>query len=294
LAFLAVAFYSLNTEAWRLAVDRVAGKIGAMVRPVQFVHWDDPVIPEALAGFDGVFLIPGSEAIPPPLLARFAQAQHLVSLENDLSDCGVPSVHLLPPRFIHCLGDHLHRLGHRHIDCLNTQPPDRVIQRRAEQWLLWQRMHKVKGRLINEPVQPFAHPAPKAYDVMHRLLEAGEFKATALVCLTNEAATGAIRALQEHELRVGKDVSVCAVEGGMTARLQCPSRTVLEPPEPDVYVELCVDWFARRTEPWVGPLLVEPPTLSLFAGESTGPPRRRVPAAGHRASRGTLRTQSSK
>jgi len=55
------------------------------------------------------------------------------------------------------------------------------------------------------------------------------------------------------------------------ARLQCPSRTVLEPPEPDVHVELCVDWFAKRTEPWVGPLLIEPSTLSLFEGESTGP-----------------------
>ena len=271
LVFLAVAFYSLNTEAWRLAVDRAATKFGAVVRPVEFVHWDDPVIPEVLTGFDGVFLMPGSEAIPPALLERFSRTQHVVSLECDLSDWGVPSVHLLPPRFIHCLGDHLYQLGHRHVDCLNSQPLDRVIQRRAEQWLLWQRMQKVEGRLINEPVQPFGHAAPKAYDVMTRLLDAGEFKATALVCLTNEAATGAIRALQEHGLQVGKDVSVCAMEGGMTARLQCPSRTVLEPPEPDVYVELCVDWFAKRTEPWVGPLLIEPPTLSLFKGESTGP-----------------------
>lgn len=55
------------------------------------------------------------------------------------------------------------------------------------------------------------------------------------------------------------------------ARLQCPSRTAPEPPEPDLYVEVCVDWFARRTEPWVGPPLVEPSTLPLFKGESTGP-----------------------
>lgn len=282
LAFLAVAFYSPNSEAWRFAVDRAARKIGAVVRPVEFVHWDDPVIPEVLAGFDGVFLMPGSEEIPLALLERFSQAPHLVSLENNLSDWGVPSVHLLPPRFIHCLGDHLYQIGHRHIDCLNTQPPDRMIQRRAEQWLLWQRMHKVEGRLINEPVQPFGFAAPKAYDVMKRLLNAGEFKATGLVCLTNEAATGAIRALQEHGLQVGKDVSVCAMEGGMTARLQCPSRTVLEPPEPDLYVEVCMDWFARRTKPWVGPPLVEPSTLPLFKGESTGPAPVRSAAGTHR------------
>jgi len=271
LAFLAVAFYSQISEIWRCAVDRAARKIGAVVRPVEFVHWDDPVIPEVLTGFDGVFLMPGSETIPPTLLERFGQARHLVSLENDLSDVGVPSVHLLPPRFIHCLGDHLYQLGHRHIDCLNSQPPDRVIQRRAEQWLLWQRMHKVEGRLINEPVRPFEPAAPKAYRVMKRLLGAGAFKATALVCLTNEAATGAIRALHEKGLQAGKDVSVCAMEGAAMARLQCPSRTVLEPPEPDLYVEVCVDWFAKRTEPWVGPPLMEPSTLPLFKGESTGP-----------------------
>ena len=55
------------------------------------------------------------------------------------------------------------------------------------------------------------------------------------------------------------------------ARLQCPSWTVLEPPEPDLYVEVCVDWFAKRTEPWVGPPLMEPSTLPVFKGESTGP-----------------------
>ena len=64
----------------------------------------------------------------------------------------------------------------------------------------------------------------------------------------------------------------------MMAQLQCPSRAVLEPPEPDLYVELCVDWFAKRTEPWVGPPLIEPPTLSLFGGESTGPAPARQPA----------------
>jgi len=271
LAFLAVAFYSRNSEIWRCSVHRAVKKIGAVMRPIEFVHWDDPVIPETLSRFDGVFLVPGSEAMPPALLKRFSQARHLVSLENDLSDWGVPSVHLLPPRSIHRLGDYLYQLGHRHIACLNTQPPDLVIQRRAEQWLLWQRMHKVEGRLINEPVQPYGHPAPKAYDVMSRLLGAGEFKATALVCLTNDAATGAIRALRDRGLQVGKDVSVCAMEGAMMARLQCPSLTVLETPEPDVYVELCVDWFARRTEPWVGATLIEPPMLSLFRGESTGP-----------------------
>jgi DNA-binding LacI/PurR family transcriptional regulator len=271
LAFLGMSYFSHNAEAWRFAVTRAAEKFGAVVRPVDFVHWNDAVIPETLKAFDGVFLLPSSENIPRALLERFRDTPHLVSLEYDLSEWNVPSVHLLPPRSIHVLGDHLYQLGHRHIDCLNTQPVDSVIQQRCEQWKLWGRLHKVQGRMHNEPVIPYQHAAPKAYEVMKRLLSAGEFKATALVCLTNAAALGSIRALIEHGLRVGKDVSVCAMEGEQLAQLMTPSWTVLKTPEPHVYVEACVEWIAKQKEPWSGPLLMEPATMSLFEGESTGP-----------------------
>jgi DNA-binding LacI/PurR family transcriptional regulator len=271
LAFLGTSYYSQTAEAWRFAVNRAAERIGATVRPVDFVHWDDPIIAETIEAFDGVFIMPSSENIPPAVLERFHRTPHLVSLENDLSEWNVPSVHLLPPRFIHVLGDHLYKLGHRRIDCLNTQPQDSVIQRRSEQWMLWRRLHRVEGHLINEPVQPYQHAAPQAYEVMKRLLSAGEFKATGLVCLTNAAALGSIRALQEHGIRVGKDVSVCAMEGGQQAQLMWPSWTVLNTPEPDVYINVCVDWIAKRKEPWIGPHLMEPATMTLFEGESTGP-----------------------
>jgi len=271
LAFLSMSFYSTNAEAWRFAVSRSAERVGAVVRPIDFVHWQDPVILETLDGFDGVFLMPNSEKIPDSILERFGEARHLVSLDNDLSQWNVPSIRLLSPRFIHWLGDHLYGLGHRRIDCLNTQPEDQVIEQRKEQWLLWQRVHNTEGRMISEPVAPYDHATPQAYRVMKQLLKTGEFTATALVCLTNAVATGAIRALQEEGLRVGQDVSVCAMEGETQARFQWPSRTVLEPPEPDLYINLCIDWFAKRTEPWIGPRLLEPSTLQLFQGESTGP-----------------------
>jgi hypothetical protein len=84
----------------------------------------------------------------------------------------------------------------------------------------------------------------------------------------------------EVERVVEEDPPVRAI-WAFVSRLQCPSRTVLEPPEPHIYVELCVDWFAKRTELWVGPPLIEPSTLPLFKAESTGPAPAR-PAAGTR------------
>ncbi len=281
LAFLSPAFSSPIFESWRFAVDRAANKFGANVRMVDFVHWDDPVISQTLTGFDGIFLMPSSEGIPDSVVKRLSKAKNLIALDTDLTDHGIPSVQLLPPVFVTRLADHLHRLGHRRIDCLNTQPHDEVVLHRIEQWRLWQRMNKVEGRLIDEPVDPFSFSIPRAYETMSRLLSAGEFGATGLLCITGGAAMGAIRALHEHGKVAGRDVSIVAVEGGGLEKYQVPSLTVLQAPDPAPYLEACLDWISRRESKWIGPLLVQPASVTLFEGESSGPP----PQASRRATK---------
>jgi len=271
LAFLGPAFSSPDFENWRFAVERVTAKFNATVRNVDYVHWDDPVIPQTLAAFDGVFLVLSAEKIPASTLERLSHSKNLVALGSDLSDHGIPSVRLLPPICVQQLADHLYELGHRHIDCLNCQPHDDVVQSRMEHWSQWQRIHKVDGRLIDEPVAPSMHVTPKAYAVMKKLLDAKQFTATGLVCITDAAATGAIRALHEAGRKIGVDVSVCSVEGGELGSMQVPSRTMLNPPVPDPYIEVCVDWFKHRNEDWVGPMLIQPANIPLYVGESTAP-----------------------
>ena len=279
LAFLSPAWSSADFEAWRSAVVRAAAKFDAVVRMVDFVHWDDPVILQTLGGFDGVFLVPSSEEIPATILERFSRARNLVVLDADLTAVGVPSVQLLPPMFLHHLADHLLEMGHQRIDCLNTQPHDEVTKKRIEQWLLWQKVNRVEGRLIDQPVAHFHDPMPKAHEVMTRLLDNGDFDATALLCITGPAATGAIRALVDHHIQVGTEVSVCAFnEGGMMPRYLVPSRTVLESPDPSPYLEICVDWFSQHKETWDGALLLQPASVPLFMGESSGPAPKRMPA----------------
>jgi DNA-binding LacI/PurR family transcriptional regulator len=269
LAFLSPAFSSPVFEAWRFAADRVAERFNADIRIVDYVHPDDAVIPQTFSSFDGVFFVPSSEGVPQSMIDQLRKSRRVVVLDSDMSAFGIPSVLLIPPMFVSKLADHLYGLGHRHIDCLNCQPADEVITKRIEQWHLWQRMHRVQGRLINEPVKPFEHVVPKHYQVMKRLLENREFKATGLVCLTD--ATGAIRALHEHGLVVGKDVSVCTVGSGLE-RYAVPSQTSLQPPDPTPFLEACMDWMIREGDgPWVGPLLVQPASVELFKGESTGP-----------------------
>jgi len=272
LAFLAPAYSSPDFEAWRFAVERTAAKFKAMLRMVDFVHWDDPVISQTLSEFDGVFVVPSSEAIPEPVMERLARARHLVALDGDFTALGVPSVQLLPPTCMHRLGDFLYELGHRRIDCLNTQPRDAVIVQRLEQWQFWQKMHKVEGEVFDARAEPYTHATPRAYRLMKQMLKAGEFRATALVCPTDAAAEGAMRALHEHGLVIGKDVSVCSTGGSGLARYQIPSCTSLESIAPDMYLDVCMEWFCKGSESWIGPLLIQPTHLPLFVGESTGSP----------------------
>ena len=67
---------------------------------------------------------------------------------------------------------------------------------------------------------------------------------------------------------------VCVMEQVADARYQWPSRTVIEEINPDIYIQMCVDWFSKRAESWNGPLLIEPSNVSLLVGESTGTVRR--------------------
>ena len=55
--------------------------------------------------------------------------------------------------------------------------------------------------------------------------------------------------------------------------MQVPSRTMLNPPDPGPYIEVCVDWFKRRNDSWIGPMLIQPANIPLYVGESSGPAR---------------------
>src|SRR5688572_12681344 len=54
IALLAPTFSSPVIEQWQVAIDTVVGRLGGNVRPVLYMHWDDPALQDALVGFDGV------------------------------------------------------------------------------------------------------------------------------------------------------------------------------------------------------------------------------------------------
>ncbi|HOF41998.1 MAG TPA: substrate-binding domain-containing protein [Candidatus Hydrogenedentes bacterium] len=270
LGLLAPTFNSPVVEQWRIAIESAAETYKSVVRPVLYMHWDDPILQDSLEGFDGVFLVPIPDAIPPRVTERLMSAKRLVMVDHDMSHLGIPSIQLFPPVFVQRLLDHLAALGHQRIDCLNVHSLHPVIEQRIKQWQIWCRVHGYEGQLFQGQTKPHEAPYAVAYRTFKRLLDEKRFHATALLCVTAPAAIGAMRALHEQGIQPGRDVSVCAVNSESMGETLIPSLTALEAPDPTPYVAECVDWMADSQKNWVGPLLVQPAEIPLVARESTG------------------------
>ena len=270
-AFIAPTFASGDIERWRLALDRACRALGAIVRPVLYIHWEDPLVLECVHGFDGVFLVPINEPLPPRLLTHFtATGGRLVVLNEDWSAYGVPSLTMFPAALCAPLLEHLHALGHRRIDCLNVQPENSEIRARIALWRTWLAGHRCEGDLISAPVLPYERPLGAAYAAMERSLAGPRGPAPALLAVTLPAAIGALRALHERGHVVGRDVAVGVINGEDAAAYQVPSLTALEAPDAQPFFAAFLAWMAAGRA-WDGPLLVGPQSIPLVIRESTAP-----------------------
>jgi DNA-binding LacI/PurR family transcriptional regulator len=272
IALLVNAYPDPYQEQWQLWLSRMAEEKGFFFRAIGYCHWDDTVIMDTLEGFDGVFLLPISDEMPEHLIEQIRRVgKPLVIFGRDMTHVGIPTLRLTTPEMVRRLLDHVGSLGHRQIHCLNTQPVDEVIRHRIEQWQLWMAAHGQAGRLINEPVKSYSSAIQQSYQTVKKVLTAGESLATAIFCITSEAAVGAMRAIQDYGLKVGKDISVCAAEDDAGRGPYLPiSLTSLKDRDPKPYLSVCVEWMLRGGTDWIGPLLVQPADAIVFAGESTG------------------------
>jgi DNA-binding LacI/PurR family transcriptional regulator len=238
------------------------------LRPVQYVHWDDPIVVDAVAGSGGALVIPSTESIPANVLSSI-RANRVVMLDGDFSEDGIPSIQLFPDAHLEQVFAHLKDLGHCRIDCINTQHRNPEIDRRIQLWHKWLTDHDATGQLWDNPAPSFADPTSFAYEMTGRLIDEESSQATALVCTTFPAAIAAVRANWERGRRVGLDVSVCALNIEYPARYCCPSITGLDMPDLSAVLGVCFDWFSDD-KPWRGPALLEPAEPVLYIGESSG------------------------
>ncbi len=265
------AYASTHLIHLRQTVFEAAEKYGLSMRPVQYVHWDDPVVASAATNPAGLIFMPSAVDVPEHLLAMLRSSK-CVSLDLDLSDQDVPSICLFPDSHIIKIFDHLRQLGHRRIGCISTQYHNPEIERRIRLWRKWLERHDMTGEFLERQTRSFGDATPAAHDVMRELLEQGPLKSTAFVGTTFPAAVGAIRACWERGLVVGRDVSIFAINIEAPARFMTPSVTGLDTPNLSNLLGRCFDWFTDDCN-WIGTRRLEPTRSEFVQGESTGPIR---------------------
>lgn len=268
IAFLHPGRITGESAAWRDGVYEAAEQQGAVVRSFGYEHYGDTVISTALDGFDGVFLLPlTDEKIPAALLRRMTvPSARVVVLDQDETALGLRSVIVFPFASGDKLLAHLKSLGHARIDCLNIHPHNPVIEARIAGWRRYIERNGLAGELMTAPL---SGSLESAYKFVGARLRSGRPTASALYGVTVHAAIGAMRALHEAGLRIGRDVSVCAVNDEGLGRYLVPSLTSLQTPPRARYLRKAAEWMTGAAE-WATPSLVQPKDAPLFIGESTG------------------------
>lgn len=252
----------------RQAIAEVAEHHGLSMRPVQYVHWEDPIVASAVTNTAGLIIIPSAVEVPNHLLEPFRSGK-CVMLDLDLSDQKIPSIRLFPDDHIIRVFEHLRHMGHRRIDCISTQYHNPEIERRIHLWRQWLQRRNLSGELIERPTDSFGDATLAAYELMQDVLRRGPLEAGAFVGTTFPAAVGAIRACWEHGLMAGKDISICAINIEPSARFRTPSVTGLDTPNLSRQLRQCFDWFTEDRD-WNNSYLLEPNRAEFVDGESTG------------------------
>jgi len=273
IAFLVPAVFSSDHGLWWDGVNAALEGSDVILRPISYVRFEDPTVHEAISNYDALFLVPPPQKIPDWLVHKMRDAPcRIAVLDQDASPQGFVSVKFFPPASDKKLLAYLHKMGHQRIDCLNTQPEDAVIQERIGAWQAFLKEAKLQGVLRS---QPSNKALSGAYDYVTKLMREGHLLATALYCTTGPCAVGAMRALKDAGLEVGRDVSVCAVNDEGLGRYLLKSLTALESQPRSYFLRPVAEWMLSGGE-WKGPLLVQPEDAPLFEGETVGP----APAGG--------------
>lgn len=273
-AYVDAAFSSDTQSNWRQAVEEAVQKRNGRVHCFAYFNPWDRAITDALDDeFDGVFLVPPFE-LSPPLLQRLTRSRHkVVTLFQDLTEHGLPCIDFASPRFIWRIAKHFAELGHRRVDCLNTQPQNPLIRQRIDAWVEAARRYELDTVVHDHAVKPFDRSDEAAHEVAPSIIRNASRPITGLFCTTSAGARGVMRAAHENDVRIGRDLSLASCDNSREARLLVPSLTTLDNPKPRSLIARGLEWIRTGGKNWEGSLKLEPDNVPLWQGESTRPPR---------------------
>lgn len=156
----------------------------------------------------------------PILPAIRARQLPMVIVDAPREVAGIAWVGIDDAAAISLLGDHLHGLGHRHLGIIAPQLNDSRQNGRADPDRWRHSGHtlmrvRIEGLLASMQLDARAVPVEERFeasaaagaDALHSLLDAHP-ELTAVCCLTDELALGALVAARQRGLRVGWDLTI--------------------------------------------------------------------------------------
>jgi DNA-binding LacI/PurR family transcriptional regulator len=175
----------------------------------------------------GLALFPENE---PGILAELREANIPVVL-FDAGEAGgnITAIHFDHRKGMRMLVDLLHALGHRrmaYIAAPRLLPP---TEARRLEFLDTAARYSVETRIVN----PVADGYAGGREATRELLRSG-FAPTAILCVNDWIAVGAIRELRNQGLSVPGDVSVTGFDNITIAEYCCPSLTTIHIPRAEI------------------------------------------------------------
>ena len=262
---LITPFWSFNQ--WHSNIRKEVDAAKGRLRIVAYAHNDDPIITEALDGdFDLIFmLLPGDPG--PMLIERLKKlAGKVIVLFYDMTEL---KLHSLLGAELSMLDDMLANLigiGHKRIDCLNTQPLSNDVRKRLVLWKECLNKYGAGGILHSSPVKAFEQPGPPAYALTMDILNQPEIP-DAIFCTTVEQAVGVYRACWEKGVKVGIDISVFSFGEYHRAKMMTPALCTVVSPDPGPMIgKIIKDLTTEKKYP--DKLIYRPEGSEIFWGES--------------------------
>lgn len=264
LAFLTPACSSESITRWRYDVEHVVSSMNLRIRPVEYVHEDDPSIRETLEEYAGVFVVPTSK-LPNQMLSWANCKAKVMCISADLSHLNIPSIWDFPPQGADMVLEHMYEQGCRNVICLNVQPMDTVIKAWINSYECWVQRHDLVNHMMNTPQ---ALLSEGAYSEIRKVFEASPDKYDGVYATTLPAALGAIRAAHDCGYIIGKEMAIATIDGGVFYKQYLPDITCVDKPDLKSVIQRAVEWMVGKSRKTIPQVLV-PDEIKLHLGEST-------------------------
>jgi LacI family repressor for deo operon, udp, cdd, tsx, nupC, and nupG len=242
---------------------------------------------------DGVILLGDQfpEDTRPLVAAAGASCPPIVGACQFFSELGVPTVHIGNAKAAGEMMDHLYKLGHRRIGLITGPADSPCSGARRDGAVQRARLARADDDLI---VVQGDWTVDTANMLAERLLNRPD-RPTAIFCLNDEMAYGALEAARRCELRVPFDVSIVGFDDLPWSRVMAGGLTTIAQPMQAIG-ERCVDLLLQILGGGnIFPVAVLIPH-AIKIRSTSAPPRHAagllhpdVPSSGPRASRGRTR-----